>query len=98
MSLCRSCGAEVLWRRTVAGRSMPLDFEPCEPDTPGAMIGWDDGGQQLVAGVEVAAEQIALRDHHSAKWAKHRIADGEFPAHLSHFATCPNGPQHRRPR
>lgn len=30
MSACRSCGATVLWTRTVAGKAMPLDPTPID--------------------------------------------------------------------
>lgn len=30
MANCRSCGAEIIWARTVAGRLIPLDAEPAE--------------------------------------------------------------------
>lgn len=30
MSVCRSCGAPILWATTAAGKSMPLDPEPAE--------------------------------------------------------------------
>ena len=28
MGACRSCGDEIRWARTVAGKAMPLDLEP----------------------------------------------------------------------
>lgn len=28
MSTCKSCGAEIFWMKTVAGKSMPLDRKP----------------------------------------------------------------------
>ena len=28
MASCRSCGAEIRWERTAAGKAIPLDFEP----------------------------------------------------------------------
>lgn len=30
MSTCRSCGGEIIWARTAAGKSMPLDPEPSQ--------------------------------------------------------------------
>lgn len=30
MSACRSCGSQVMWVRTVAGKSMPLDPAPID--------------------------------------------------------------------
>lgn len=30
MNHCRSCGADVLWAKTDAGKSMPLDPEPVD--------------------------------------------------------------------
>ena len=28
MSACRSCGAEILWAKTIKGHSIPLDAQP----------------------------------------------------------------------
>ena len=33
MSQCRSCGAEVIWIRTVTGQPMPVDVQPCPQGT-----------------------------------------------------------------
>lgn len=28
MANCRSCGAEIIWAKTLSGKAMPLDAEP----------------------------------------------------------------------
>lgn len=55
---CRSCGAEIIWLETAAGKAMPCDLVGINPDS--------------------------------------RLFDPKV--HRSHFATCPNANQHRRPR
>lgn len=42
MATCKSCGAEIVWAKTPAGKSMPLDADP-HPDgnvslTPGGAL------------------------------------------------------------
>jgi hypothetical protein len=65
-SRCKSCGAEILWARTSAGKRVPLDAKP----------------QRLfVRGVGLEGGGVVLRS-----------------CFTSHFATCPDAAQHRRPR
>ena len=56
---CRSCGAEILWARTVAGKAIPLDAEP-RPDgnVRIAPIGGIDAALVLTDPAERAAAQI----------------------------------------
>lgn len=57
---CTSCGADVVWFNTKAGKRMPVD----ESSTRST-----DAAHQL-----------------------------DLSRHVSHFATCPQAGQHRRPR
>lgn len=57
---CRSCGADIVWFRTKAGKRMPVDEATTQPT---------DREDQL-----------------------------DLERHTSHFATCPDADQHRRPR
>lgn len=57
---CSSCGASIVWFRTLAGKKMPVDESSTLPT---------DGAHQL-----------------------------DLKRHVSHFATCVNADQHRRPR
>lgn len=53
MSACRSCGASVVWRRTPADKSIPLD------PTPSALLGnvvlKGEGGARVLAQSEIPA-------------------------------------------
>jgi hypothetical protein len=47
---CRSCGAEVIWAKTEAGRPMPVDVEP---DPAGNLHLWLDGNHEYRCAVIV---------------------------------------------
>jgi hypothetical protein len=66
---CKSCGAPVLWARTEAGKSMPVDAAP------------NERGNLIVDG---AACRVAT------------LFDPLGERYTSHFATCPDGPSHRK--
>ena len=51
MNACRSCGAPILWARTEAGKSIPLDSEP----HPGGTIRIDDANPPLAIVVTIYA-------------------------------------------
>lgn len=38
MAICKGCGAEILWGKTEAGKSQPLD---AKPDPNGKWVIWD---------------------------------------------------------
>jgi len=80
MSKCRSCGAEIMWIKTVNGKNMPVDAEPVyfHQDPSGAEIFVTKGGA-VVHGI-------------TAKPGENDVSTG----YNSHFATCPFADQHRR--
>lgn len=55
---CRSCGAPIIWARTVNGKAMPLDAEPT-----------DAGNVSLVNGVAYVGEQLALPPCYTSHFA-----------------------------
>ena len=85
MTKCSSCGAEILWVRTVSGKKMPLDVEP-------VWIRQQTGGHTYVRedGSFIFGEIMGDADDDPDANA--------IEAHTSHFATCPNADQHRKPR
>lgn len=80
MSRCKSCGAEIIWIKMGAGKSMP-----CNPDQ---IMYWEkQGGTQKIVtpnGEVLSAEIEGDPDK----------ATGV--GYISHFATCPFSDQHRR--
>ena len=77
---CASCRAEIVWARTNAGKSMPLDLEPSESGTMILVLRHAEGG-----GVKVVC---------FFKKAGEALTRGE-KRRASHFSTCPNAEQHR---
>ena len=51
MTACKSCGQPVRWRRTPAGKSNPLDFDP---SPAGNVILVEPGGCRTLGGDELA--------------------------------------------
>lgn len=93
-SACRSCGAPLLWALTVKNRRIPLDPTPIEVGRRGAMVLVDD---QWAYTPDDLAQRIAEKlNVDLAKAHDHLVA--RYPAHTSHFATCPDAPRHRRNR
>lgn len=80
MATCRSCGAEILWAKTTAGKNIPLDVES-RPDGNVVLSRGVGGFLARVLGSGPEADSLA----------------GE-PHYVSHFATCKDADQHRRPR
>ncbi|WP_026874277.1 hypothetical protein [Jiangella gansuensis] len=91
---CESCGAPVRWAVTAANRRpIPLDPEPVEPRTRGALVligetayGRRDAAARLMA---MFAESEADADHRAMT---------DYAWHVAHFATCPKAHHHRRNR
>ena len=77
---CASCQAEIIWARTNAGKSMPLDLEPNESGTMILVLRHAEGGGVIVGCFY--------------KKAGEPVKPGE-KRRTSHFSTCPNAQQHR---
>lgn len=95
---CRSCRAPVRWARSAANpdKSIPLDTAVVPPDTAGALAyvqGWAYSHRLLV---DRLATSHGHHGGHTNEAAE--VLARQYPHHLSHFATCPNASQHRRPR
>lgn len=79
---CRSCRAPIVWTRTEHGKRMPVDAR---------------------ADPSAARSTFALRDLTSPEGPLAvAMTRAQAPAgerlYVSHFATCPDSAQHRRPR
>jgi hypothetical protein len=96
---CRSCGAEVLWAKTVPGdKSTPLNAAEVPAGTPGAMVVVYGASDRAFAySRDELAERIAIERGFSLERA-HAVIAADYPWHTSHFATCPNADKHRRSR
>lgn len=81
MSRCKSCGAEIIWIKTPAGKAMPCNPEPV-PFMPLAI-----GDLQLVTENGYVVRGVRARAGGSM------TAIGGY---ISHFATCPAADKHRR--
>lgn len=83
MSACRSCGAEVVWAVTEAGRRMPIDAQPV------------DGGNVILHPAERGQSPTATV---VGKQPQPSLFGDDGPRYTSHFATCPNAAEHRKAR
>ena len=84
MPSCRSCRAPIIWARTERGKKMPLDTPGKTPD-------------ELPNGTTFVLRE---RDHPDGPlaMAASTVAFPDELHYLSHFATCPDRDEHRRPR
>ena len=81
MSKCRSCGAEVTWATTDAGKGIPLDPEPRQ-----------DGNLVIVGDDHFGTPRVRLDrpdDNQGALF-------GPSERYVSHFVTCPDASEWRR--
>ena len=89
MSQCKSCGAEIVWQKMPSGKSMPVD--------PGFFVVFPGllrcASETVVTldGVVVTGPGAEILSWDSPRLREHR-------GRRSHFATCPNAKQHRKPR
>jgi hypothetical protein len=83
---CASCGAEITWTMTAAGKKMPLDVE----STPLGRF-FVDLPKDPTAPLQCLS---ATSDDERA--VRFRIEDR--PRFDSHFATCPGAANHRKHR
>jgi len=88
MASCKSCGAEIIWAlSSVSGKRMPLDVAVPRTSRPSG----------LFALLEGPFSPIAV----SAGWfyaGTKPLLDTMPTLRQSHFASCPNADQHRKPR
>ena len=77
---CRSCGQQVIWIKTVAGKNMP-----CNPQLVTYRQG--DGKEKIVTpnGEVLSGELVGAGTQ-----------DATGVGYISHFATCPNAARHRK--
>ena len=83
MSKCNSCGSDIKWIKTEAGKNMPVDVEliAVKPSQAGNIIIVTDSGR-VVKGFKIDLAELATGT--------------AIAGHISHFATCPFATQHRR--
>ena len=82
MSRCRSCQAEIVWTVSERGRRMPIDADPYDGDDPRGLF--------VLRHDPVAGDTpIAV--------AAPRDAFPHEPHFRSHFTTCPQRDDWRRP-
>ena len=85
MGQCKTCGSEILWVKTSAGKWLPLD--------PVAV----EGGNICLDGNYNAEILSPPQCEELEKGAAKRGAPAPR-LYKSHFATCPQAAGHRRPR
>ena len=77
---CRSCGAEIKWMKTTAGKWIPVDV-------PGVAFVEDPAGDELFVVNCLGAVMRGRRRQGSGAFPI---------GYTSHFATCPNAAAHRK--
>lgn len=80
-STCRSCGRQIIWIRTKAGKNMPCDT---------TLINYKLDGNATDNIVTENGNVIRC----NARDISPEEADGT--GYISHFATCPNAARHRK--
>lgn len=76
---CRTCGADIIWAETMAGKRAPID---AEPNPEGNVVLFDDGGPTRCMSLGGPILDKAR-------------ADDETTLYTNHFATCPYAASHR---
>ena len=86
MATCSSCGAPIEWVLTKNRRAMPLDEAPVEDGNVRRTGLFDRAkpGGPLMELVEVETQQ--------------QLLDTGVERYVSHFVTCPNRDEHRKPK
>lgn len=83
---CRSCGAEIWWAHTTAGRLIPVDSEPV--DDGNVVATGRQTQQSTVSNAIVTRPEVKVEE------------PGLFPddrlRYVAHFATCPNADEWRK--
>jgi len=93
MCKCKSCGAQICWMKTTAGRSMPANMAPVNPADLGekqTIIA--QGGQLIVDGLQpeipfpLAPETVQVLDPKTG---------GVYHGRIPHWTTCPDAAEHK---
>lgn len=85
MAKCRSCGRPIVWAKTLAGRSMPVDTDP-DPEGNLLLVEVDEDVKAVISISGLTEE---------ARQAAQRVG---VVLRTSHFATCPDATMWRRER
>lgn len=80
---CKSCSAPIMWAKTRAGKSMPLDVDPVAHGNV-TIVDWVNPSTPAPTPVVVVG-QLALHDTPQSSFR-----------YVSHFSTCPEAGVHRR--
>ena len=80
MAKCKSCGADIIWIKTLAGKAMPCDAEAVAywKDTKGKATVITPNGETVKATLEVQRMQATGKGY------------------IPHWATCPKAANFRR--
>lgn len=93
-SVCRSCGAGILWVISArSGRFMPLDASPHEDGD--IIVRPDDAGGKVFGYVLAKGQRGGYIG--DTEGAPIPVRPDE-PRYRSHFATCPDAAAHRKPK
>lgn len=85
---CRSCGAPMIWTTTEKGKKMPVDADPVEAERGFRLVDAD--------GVPVDLSAEAVEEPLTAMFTVNPEPGEQL--YVSHFGTCPDAAQHRKPR
>lgn len=85
MARCKSCGASIVWAKTRAGKSMPLDADPVAYGNVTIVDYLNPSAVEPTPVVVVGP--LSLEDTPVSTWR-----------YQSHFSSCPDAGVHRRRR
>ena len=91
---CRSCGAPVVFVLSEHARRFPLDPDP----VPDGNLRLEPGAGILIAYVAVPRRAPARAGQLPLDLNDTAPPPPAGPLYVSHFVTCPNAAEHRRPR
>jgi hypothetical protein len=99
--VCKSCGAELEWAITTEGHRIPLDKVPV-PDG-NIVFDYEPGGATTVLPGQVPVTERHLVARVLTKPQLERLRGEALPGlevrlYKSHFATCPDAKNFRKPR
>ena len=76
MSACRSCGADIVWAKTTAGKNIPIDANDFGDPIP------KQGGNLRYTGrVRDGAPEVEFSEQST-------LLDPDGPRFVTHFSTC----------